>query len=237
MKREIKFAAMLLLAVLSTANANNNYNVVAPQQTPQTKKPKLVVLVYDISASVDGYAFLKEQDFAKLYDALSFNGGGCIVALKIQANSTQQEILTGKIDPCDTIVINKNVNIYQKNRILHENRKIIQASETQKAAFVKKFRSILVPKQDCQTDLKTALDLGANTLQSPLYAGYDRFVIVISDLKETVTKKKPYTVDFGHATCILVRATEAEVSRVNASKIIKSNTIEEAIEIININKY
>lgn len=227
MKKNIFLLAVMALCVLffgCTAENESLYNV--------HNTPKLVVMVYDITASTNAYTTLSEQNLNDLFKSVAFDGGGTFAAITVKSNSKEQDVLTLCIPQVDTM--NMSGNVYHNNKRAEKNQKIMSQAETACQDFLSQTRSLIAQdKNERRSDVCTSLKLAKNETDFKLYQNHEKYVIIVSDLLDNVSSSHGTNscVDFGDAQLILVRPAENQ-KLVTANNINIANSIDEAIRML-----
>lgn len=224
--RRFNLISMLVALMTCALSAQNVNNDVKPM------KQKLVVFVYDISQSTESFGTLTEQHLTKIFDHLAFNGGGTFVAIRIQSNSSNQDVVCIDVPRVDTLSLSGN--IYQRSKRLGINRKTKESLASVRKEFVQKTKAcLMIPKTECKTDLWKALELGMNSLKLSVYSHFEKHLIIVSDLKDNVSKNRNAVMSFpSDVSVIAVRPDPQALTRLKGDTIMVSNTIEEAIKSI-----
>ena len=192
--------------------------------------PKLVVFVYDITASTNAYTILNEQHLTDLFHNVAFEGGGTFVSINIKSKSNQQDVRTIQIPQIDTLRLTGNV--YQRKKIMDENKNLLSKAQTAREDFLTHTKDLVtLDKNEKRSDVATALRLAQVETDLDLYQDHDKYIIIVSDLLDNVTTKGNNRVDFGDAKVILVRPNEKQ-QMVNATKLNVANSIDEAVRMI-----
>ena len=227
MKNYMIFLLAILAACVLGCTPENETSLYNVHSTP-----KLVVLVYDITASTNAYTTLSEQNLNDLFNSVAFDGGGTFAAITVKSNSKEQDVLTLCIPQVDTM--NLSGNMYQRNERTDKNKEIKAKAATACQEFLSQTKT-LVGQDKCErrSDVYTSLQLAKNETDFKLYAHHAKYVIVVSDLLDNVNSSRSNNgcIDFGDAEVILVRPSEKQ-HIVTANNVEIANSISEAIRML-----
>jgi hypothetical protein len=141
----------------------------------------LIVIVYDISASVDMVAVLRPAHFEMLYDSLGGNGGGKVYGLHIKSNSRKQDPVSATVPALEQLAMKGNA--FQRANRRKINSKTLGAFDRGRPQFVEALASIIQPKTERFSDVENALVLAKQLTEMPTFEGWIKHVIIISDME------------------------------------------------------
>lgn len=152
-----------------------------PAEKTLPKKPKLFVLVYDISKSNESYAILSKSHLESIYTYVGYNGGGKMYGLHIQSNSDKQEPIYYTINALDTLTVRGNK--VQAYNIKKKNRKLISAFESGREGYINSTTSVLLKeKNERFSDIQNALIMVKQIVSMHEYATWDISILIVSDM-------------------------------------------------------
>jgi len=155
----------------------------APKKPEQAKSgsPELVILVYDISASNDSFAVLKQDQVAKLIQFYSKKHDVMFYGLKIKANSTGQEVIREEIQAFPDTLELKGTEVQRKNK-QKKNSVILETYySNQEAQIAVICDRLLYPKTESFSDIHGALILASDISLNEKYKDFRKNLILISD--------------------------------------------------------
>ncbi|MAM30293.1 MAG: hypothetical protein CMC13_14845 [Flavobacteriaceae bacterium] len=216
---------IFFLAFLSFSCNDDNEPVDIVEESPQ-----LVVILYDISKSIDSYGILKNQHLGQLYDRIAFSGGGKVYAYHIKSNSLKQEAIEFQITAVDTL--RYRGNRYQNEIAEKKNKEILQKAQIDKSKFIEAIGTqLILPKEEGYTDIENALKLAEVTLEQVEFKVWDKHLIIISDgihdIRGGLAEDSFEPVQFSDVNIIMVRASKHHF--IEGSSPVLTNTISDAI--------
>lgn len=147
--------------------------------------PCVTVMVYDISFSTDAFAILQQDYFKPIYYGTGYNGGGKFYGLFIKANSRKQDPFSFSIPSLDTMPVQGNA--YQQQNRRNKNAEIVGKFEQGEGAFTNAAASkMIVAKNEGYSDIQSALELAKVILSNPMYSGWHKNLLIISDMQHNV---------------------------------------------------
>jgi len=182
MKIVFKNSLMVFLIILICpfiilgCGSNDSEKAVVP-----IKQKQLLVLVYDISQSVDSYAILSPSSLENIYSSIGSKGGGKFYGVFIKTNSAKQEPITDSVSALELLEMKGNA--YQRTNRERRNETLLAKFEAGKEQFMTSTRKLLVPKKEPFSDVRNALELARQIIEIPDYASWNKHLLIISDLE------------------------------------------------------
>lgn len=230
---------LLLIALLLNACSkvesvpSSTLDAVSPADTV----PNLVVIVYDLSISVDSYCYIDTGHIGLLYNRLA-SDGGVVYAVTILANSSmQQPLQSTELNPCRLKVVKGSA--IQRDNIRAINNTLIQEHSTQRTPFVQSLVDLTTWKKEQPfSDVYGAMQIAMQICGNRKYSNYDISVILVSDCLNDIPPRNgidpfPAMMLPDNVHLAIVRpATQIDVNSLFKGEVEVFATIHDAIESI-----
>jgi hypothetical protein len=152
------------------------------------KKKTLVVVLYDVSKSVDKYATLKEDHLRTLFYSIGAKGGGEFYGYLIKSSSSEQDPFIWTIPRLDTLVLNGNrYQVNNQRKINDQKKKVFE--EAFKGFLISAKESLIVGKNQLFTDLQNAFELAKTTLEQSSFDSHKKELVIISDCLQDLPER------------------------------------------------
>jgi hypothetical protein len=178
-----KIVILLLALTLTQCSAP------AKPASVKSGNPELVILIYDISASNDSFAVLKQNQVARLVQFYSKKQGVVFYGLKIKANSADQEIIREEIKPFPDTLELKGTDVQRNNKQKKNAALLATYYKNQQAVVAGICIRLLYPKTEPFSDIHSALTLASDISRNEKYSGFSKSLILISDCIHDIPPK------------------------------------------------
>lgn len=174
---------VLLMLSMLIASCGSNEEQESPEIPDQsTNKPQAMVLIYDLSKSVNFYATLDSGHLDSIYYGMGRTGGGTFNGLFVKSDSRKQDPVQISVNAIH--LFENNGNNFQRKNIENENRQLLMRFEKGRMNFINTLANkLMMPKNEQFSDVNHAMELAFQILDNPVNSGYRKKVLVISDLE------------------------------------------------------